>query len=409
MKNRLAEFPKTPNLIDWYEKNAEKAVYKVNGHFHTPFSFSAFSEISQVFELAKKENVKILGINDFYVTDGYEDFYNLCEKNQCFPLFNIEFIALSKQQQVQDIRVNDPNNPGRTYFSGKGLDFPVSFDTDTQENLKKLRSESQRQVAEMISKLNAHLVDINADFTFSYEEIKNKFAKELVRERHIAKALRVKIHKQFDNPLQRAAFFEKLYSGKKPNADMSDEVAVENEIRANLLKKGGKAFVPEDPKAFLNVKQVCDIILNGGGIPCYPVLLDDKNGNYTDFEANKEKMLNELKAKNVFAVELIPGRNSLEALQDFVHFFYQNNFIVTFGTEHNTPKMQPLSVRCRGEAELTDELKQIAYNGACIIAAHQYLRAQNKEGYTDLTGKAKTDEYQEFVRLGKAVIEYFIK
>ena len=190
---------------------------------------------------------------------------------------------------------------------------------------------------------------------------------------------------------------------------MSDEAAVENEIRGNLLKKGGKAFVPEDPKAFLSIEQVRDIILNGGGIPCYPVLLDDKNGNYTDFEADKEKMLNELKEKNIFAVELIPGRNSLEALQDFVRFFYQNNFIVTFGTEHNTPKMQPLTVSCRDGVELTDELKKIAYEGAAIIAAHQYLRAQNKDGYTRLTGKDKTDQYQEFVRMGKAVIEYFMQ
>ena len=35
---------------------------------------------------------------------------------------------------------------------------------------------------------------------------------------------------------------------------------------------------------FLPFQSVCDIILAGGGIPTYPFLADNVNGEYTDFE-----------------------------------------------------------------------------------------------------------------------------
>ena len=51
---------------------------EANGHIHTPYSFSAFSDLDSLFLMAKNENVSLLGINDFYVTDGYSAFYDGC-------------------------------------------------------------------------------------------------------------------------------------------------------------------------------------------------------------------------------------------------------------------------------------------------------------------------------------------
>jgi len=118
--------------------------------------------------------------------------------------------------------------------------------------------------------------------------------------------------------------------------------------------------------------------------------------------------LNELESKNIYCIELIPGRNDINILKDFVNFFHENNFIITFGTEHNTPELKPVSVAARGNVPLDDELKKISWEGACVIAAHQYLHARNEEGYVKLDGKANTDKLDEFIELGKAVIEKFI-
>jgi hypothetical protein len=105
-----------------------------------------------LFEKAQDENVKVLGINDFYTTDGFEPFHQLSLQYRIFPLFNIEFMGLLKEEQEKGIRVNDPNNPGRMYFCGKGLDFPVSPDSPSQEKISKLRRESHFQVKEMTVK-----------------------------------------------------------------------------------------------------------------------------------------------------------------------------------------------------------------------------------------------------------------
>lgn len=407
--NTLSQFPPKNDLLAWHKAQNSDRVLKTNAHIHTPYSFSAFSDLEQIFELAQKEQVKVLGINDFYTTSGYAGFYELALKNKVFPLFNVEFMGLSPQEQAQGIRINDPKNPGRIYFCGKGLDFPVALPAQRQEKLNKLIAESQKQTAQMTEKLNDWLAEINAGFSLDFQEIKNRYAKELVRERHIAKALRIAIEEQFETSEKQQGFLKKLYSGKQPTATTADFVALEGELRSQLLKAGGKAFVKENPDAFLLLPEIVQTILAAGGIPCYPVLLDDAKGNFTDFEADQERLLEKLSAKKVFCVELIPGRNSLEELEKFVSFFHQNGFVVTFGTEHNTPYLAPLSLSARNSTPLSENLEQIAYQGAALIAAHQYLRAQGDEGYVDATGTPARQRREEFVALGKAVIEYFMR
>jgi hypothetical protein len=403
----FTRFPDEYLLLSESGKKFNK-VLLVNGHFHTPFSFSAFTEIEQVFRMAEAENVQVLGINDFYTTDGYAEFAELSVKYRIFPLFNIEFMSLQKDLQEANIRVNDPANPGRTYFSGKGLSSPLILAEEQLNLLWSVQYESNLQTAEMVEKLNDLLVEVNAGFSFTFDGLKAKYAKNMLRERHIAKALRISIDDKFSNLEEKKAFYEKVFSGKEVKSNLNDVVALENEIRNNLLKSGGRAFVPEDPKAFLSLEQVRDIIIKAGGIPCYPVLLDDAKGNFTDYERNKASLYETLVSKNVYSIELIPGRNTFDVLKEFVSYFRSKNFLITFGTEHNTPQLDPVKVSCSGGVELDADLERIGFEGACIIAAHQYLVAKGKEGYLDMNGIAKTNEYDKFVELGQAVINYFI-
>ena len=260
----------------------------------------------------------------------------------------------------------------------------------------------------MVEKLNAFLVENGIDIQFDAAEVQTRLAKNLFRERHIAQAIRMAVFEKEETDLGRAKLFNRIFQGKELKSAIDDVAGLENEIRGNLLKAGGAAFVPEDPKAFLSLDEVMDLIIDAGGIPCYPVLLDFGNGNFTDYEADKEKLLQELLKNDVYSIELIPGRNKYEILKDFVKFFNENGFVITFGSEHNTPQLDPLKLSCGGGIDLDDELKQINYEGTAVIAAHQYLLAKGKEGY--LKGKkAKTEEKAYFIELGKEVIEFFHK
>ena len=406
--NFLFGFPAFDKLTKEMEGHSFPDYREANGHIHTPYSFSAFSDLDSVFKMAVSEKIAVLGINDFFVTDGYESFHKGCLENKIFPLFNIEFIGLLREEQKKGIRINDPNNPGRIYFSGKGLDYPFHTGFMLKKQLKSVIRESQVQIKAMIAKLNQLIEPINPSLKFSYENIKKEFAHDLVRERHIAKALRILAIRKFPTPEEQLHFIETLYGGKKSKTGLSNSAALENEIRSNLLKSGGAAFVEEDEKSFLELKKIIRIIVKAGGIPCYPVLLDDPSGKFTEFESDPEKLYISLKDLGIECIELIPGRNDFTILKNFAEFFHKKGFIITFGTEHNTPEMIPLTVTARGSIPIDESLKRIAWEGVCVIAAHQYLRADGRQGYVLPDGTHSIKQMRELINLGQLVIEYFL-
>lgn len=408
MKNFLSEFPSYDKLINEMKGISHPEYRESNGHIHTPYSFSAFIALDTAFNMAVKEKIAVLGINDFYVTDGYAAFHKGCLLNKIFPLFNIEFIGLLKDEQKRGIRINDPNNPGRIYFSGKGLDFPLQLSWIYRRQLKTVKRESQVQIKAMIAKLNRLIEEKNPDKKLSYPIIKRVYAHELVRERHIAKALRELALTVSHSEEEQMGFIENLYGGKKSKTSFKNPAALENEIRSNLLKSGGAAFVEEDANSFLELRKIIKIIIKAGGIPCYPVLLDDPSGNFTEFESDPQKLYISLKNLGIECIELIPGRNDSAILKNFVEFFHEKGFIITFGTEHNTPEMLPLTVTTRGSKPLDESLKKIAWEGACVIAAHQYLRADGRQGYVLPDGTHSIKQMRELKNLGQLVIEYYL-
>lgn len=404
----LDDFPSLADLKLKFNKNNLPVFREANAHIHTPYSFSAFPDMATIFRMAKDEEIAALGINDFFVSDGYEDFNVGSVQNRIFPLFNIEFIGLLKEEQKKGIRVNDPNNPGRIYFCGKGLDYPFNPGFFQNLRLKSVIRESQNQMKAMISKLNRIFEPVNPSITLSYENIKSKYAKDLVRERHLAKAVRSAAAEAYPDQAEQIRFLEKIYGGKKSKAAAGNPSQLENEIRSNLLKSGGAAFVEENEDSFLELDKIIKIIIKAGGIPCYPVLLDDPSGNYTEFESDKEKLAKALSALKIGCIELIPCRNSLSVLREFVTYFHERNFLVTFGTEHNTPEMVPLTVTARGSEKLDDELKRIAWESVCVIAAHQYLRAKGMQGYVLPDATTSVNQKRDLSLLGRLVIEFFL-
>ena len=314
----------------------------VNAHLHTPYSFSAFSSVDEALDKAAAEGVKVVGINDFYSMDGYAAWKEGCAARGLFPLLGIEFISLNAEDQAAGLRVNDPNNPGRTYISGKGLAFPVRLAGEEARLLASVRACSNEQCREMCAKLNEWLKAEGKNVVLDFEQIKERLTCGLVRERHLAKALRLALC-----------------------PDTPDPAKVENELRSKLLKAGGAAFVPESPEAFLPMDTVRHIIEAAGGIPTYPFLGDDAKGHFTDFEADT------LVRRGFHSVEFITTRNTTAVLEQYAGYLEDEGFIVTFGSEHNTPAMEPVRLRTRDAGELSDKLKAINYRGACAVAAHQ--------------------------------------
>lgn len=381
----------------------------VNAHLHTPYSFSAFDTLTDSLERAVAENVKVVGINDFYTTAGYTQWNEECRKRHLYPLFNIEFISLHKADQEAGVRVNDPNNPGRTYLSGKGLACPASLPEPYASQLAGVCTATHEQVKQMCEKLNELLARKGKDIVLDFEWIKQNLTNGSIRERHLAKALRIKAQEKYgDAEEELTAFFAELFEGKPLKSNLKDLAGLENEIRGNLLKAGGAAFVAETPAAFLPVEDVRQIILAAGGIPTYPFLADDAKGNFTQFEADVRKTAAELKRRGFFSVEFIPTRNSLEVLEEYAGYLHDSGFVVTFGSEHNTPAMEPIELSARGGVPLSAKLRQINYEGACVVAAHQELVKSGKQGYVDSTGRPDVGKRDDYIAFGDQAIKAVI-
>ena len=349
-----------------------KKIIDVNAHLHTPYSFSAFTDVRQALDMAAAEDVRIVGINDFYSMDGYREWSDECAARHLYPMFNIELISLNSEDQAAGLRVNDPNNPGRTYLSGKGLAYPVILSGKEAQMLADVRAESNAQVERMCAKLNAHLDEVKAGFNVDFKHIVKELTRGSVRERHLAKALRMAVDAKADKIQDRLALYERIFGGQPLKSAPDNEAAVENEIRSKLLKAGGAAFVPEDPKAFLPMETVCQIIKAAGGIPTYPFLADDAKGNFTDFEGDLQKAADTLKKRGIKSVEFITTRNTTAVLEEYSGYLQDEGFIVTFGSEHNTPALEPIRLRTRDNAEgLSEKLRETNYRGACAVAAHQ--------------------------------------
>lgn len=381
----------------------------VNAHLHTPYSFSAFDTVAQATQMAADEEVRVIGINDFNTMDGYGKWNEECRKRKIYPLFNIEFISLHTEDQANGVRVNDPDNPGRTYISGKGLAYPVQIEGECAEQLANVREDANHQVERMCEKLNEVLSDAESPFTLDFDGIQKELSRGVVRERHLAKALRIKAYAEFaDDEKELQRFFERLFAGKKMNSVLDNHAAVEGEIRSNLLKAGGAAFIPEAPDAFLPLEEVRQIILAARGIPTYPFLADNAKGEFTDFERDLEKVAKTLKKRGIYSVEFITTRNSVETLEKYAGYLYDNGFIVTFGSEHNSAMMEPIKLTARGGKPLTEMFKRIGYYGACVVAAHQDIVQSGLPGYVGKDGEVDVSKREDFIKHGDAIIKSVI-
>ncbi len=433
---------------------------KANGHLHTPYSFSAFGSVDEALDQAMREGVKVVGINDFFTTRGYAEWAAGCAERHLYPLFNIEFTGRSREEgsdgsRAEDScgswtevsgnaqaevarRFNDPANPERIYLSGKGLRSSGVIPEPYASRLAVAVADSEGQVKAMCVKINGLPTVQEAEIRLDTAKIRAELTGGMLRERHLAKALRLAAKRRFseDEAGEKAgektgaeAFYEHLFGGKatslqscenekladakptdtKPAYAKLADAKLENEIRAKLLKPGGPAFVPEEEDNILHINEIRDIILAGGGIPTYPFLGDYEPGKFTEFEADIETACRALKQLGFHSAEFITTRNSIEVLEKYAQHLWDEGFIVTFGSEHNTPAPEPVELFARAGVPLTETLNRIGYLGACVIAAHQSEVAQGREGYLDGEGNAKIAERTEFVRLGDKIIKQTIK
>ncbi|MFW6152712.1 MAG: hypothetical protein ACOC6C_07020, partial [Verrucomicrobiota bacterium] len=343
----------------------------------------------------------------------YERFRKLAKEHRVFPLFGMEIIARDKELLDKGIRINDPANPGKLYICGKGLtDFnPMSPRGD--ELIKIIRRNDSERMRQMTDKLSSFFARKGIPVELSAEKIIGRLQQRyrvnvesiVLQERHIAQAFQEAVFEQV--PLeQRAESLSKVF-GDYCNESSDDPCALQGTIRSHLMKAGKPCFVEE---TFVRPDQARELILETGGIVCYPVLADGASQR-TEYETPVSGLIERLQEQGIRMVEFIPVRNSKEVLMEYVPAIREAGIAAVAGTEHNSPKLLPLEPDCSDGQKIPDEINRIFREGACIIAAHQSMNLQGKCGFTDKNGSLNPEygNIEDCIRdlsgIGKDIIE----
>lgn len=359
----------------------------VNTHVHFPPNFSAYTTVDEAIQAGKDQNVAAMGISNFYDQTVYGQFRDAALDAGITPLYGLEFITLIPELAEEGIRINDPSNPGRMYLCGKGIDPFKEKSPRAQEIAAKIRKGNDERAEAMITQLAAWYAENGFDTGLTPEVIALSVAQRggvpvewvSLQERHIARAFQEAV-----SALPREEQVEaltRLYGGVAPEADLDNPGSLQGEIRSRLLKTGTPGFAPEVPLSF---DEAYEYILAMDGIPVYPTLADGSDP-ICPFEDPATELAQNLLERGIHMAELIPIRNTVACVDEYVRAYQDAGLLVIAGTEHNTPDRIPLDPACV-DGPVSDYARQVFYDSACVIAAHQQLVSEGKPGYVDSEG-----------------------
>jgi hypothetical protein len=388
------------------------SVRKANTHVHLPPNFSAFLSVDQAIALARQQDIRVLGVSNYYDFSVYADFAARARRQGIYPLFGLEIIALLEDLQRASILINDPGNPGRMYLCGKGIVQFAPMNRAATGILGWIRqndAERMRRMVELLEQVfSRHGIHTALDERRILDRIVQRFKVDgravFLQERHIAEAFEEAFVRLVPPDERR----EKLSAilGTPSRAAPDDHPKMQHEIRSFLMKVGKPAFVPE---RFVDFSQAYRLVLELGGIPCFPTLADGASP-VCAYEDPPEKLADALRRNRVYCAEFIPIRNKPEVLERYVRTLRDDGIVVTAGTEHNTTDLLPLEPECAGRRAVPDGIKEIFWEGACVVVAHQFLSLHRMCGYVDKDGSLNPgfpdleSRISSLAKLGAAVL-----
>jgi hypothetical protein len=359
----------------------------VNAHIHLPPNFSAFDTVEQAVSLAAAQSVRVLGASNYYDYQVYRDFADRAGRHRIYPLFGLEIIALLDDLQAAGVKINDPGNPGKMYICGKGISRFDPMSEEAARLLRVIRETDSARMSRMVARLAGVFAAAGLELGLNEEAIKQYIVRRhgsdpasvYLQERHVAQAFQEALFERVDEA-GRAAELAQLFG--TPSKNPHGPVVVQNEIRSYLMKAGRPAYVAE---TFVGFDHAYRLILALGGIPCYPTLADGASP-ICGFEEPVEKLIAEIRYRGIHCAEFIPIRNSPEVLRRHVVAMREAGLAVTAGTEHNTLDLLPMEPTCVDGQPIPDDLNEIFWEGACVVAAHQSLTAGGEAGFVDSAG-----------------------
>jgi hypothetical protein len=381
------------------------AMLRTNTHIHTPYSFSPFETMERIVASAKEEDIAALGINDNATCEGFAEFAALCSRFRIYPIFNMEFLVRQDDLKTDTSLRNAPADRGFLYLCGKSLMHPLDLSTDHQNLLVASWKKTQDHVWGIIGRLNDYLTKVKIDISIDYNDVRKRYAKKIVHERHVARALHDALIQTYTIPAAFENALTRLSGGEALAAHRHDPVWIQNEIYDKVLVSNPAVASSTEKIHYMRLHEAFSLILDGGGIPCYSIGAITVN-RVAECENEAAKLAETLERSRIFAVDFFPLRNEFEILKTYARVFAGRGFCITFGTGQNTPERMSFVPAFFGNQPLDEDLSRIGWEGACILAAHQEMRKTNRSGFVDNQGAlmVTNDSRSDFIAIGEKAI-----
>jgi hypothetical protein len=336
----------------------------INTHVHTAKSFSLFASPAAAAWQAYLAGIAVFGINDHYTLAGHREFGEACRILDIRPAFSMEAVAMWEEAERQGRTVNDPDNPGRTYLTAKGItrDFPPGC--RGERDLARMNAallERNREITARLAALCEERLGVSDAITF--DDVLRLTPHGQPTERHVSQAVARFLEEKFPSAERRREQLARLTGAEVAAEILADPASLQNLIRSQLIKAGKPAYVEESSAAFIPVERMVSLAEDLDAIPTYPVL-----GNpVTPWEEDLEELCDRLERLRIRALEVIPDRNTRERLRAIVQCAARRGLPIFNGTEHNTPSPRPLVDKFFFDEEFRPHFER----GAEFLLAHQ--------------------------------------
>jgi len=373
-----------------------------NMHCHSFFSFNAYGySPSALAWVARKNGYGLMGIVDFDVLDGVEEFLAACTSVGVRASAAMETRVYIPE--FGDREINSPGEPGVYYYMGIGF-TTSSAPQSVAHLLADLRKRAEQRNRAMVERINAYLDPVQLDYA---RDVLTRTPAGNATERHMLAAYTQAAAEHFADPT--SFWAEKLkMSVDQVAAQLKDMPTFQNTVRSKLMKRGGVGYVQPEAGSFPTVEQVNQLTVACGALPCATWL-----DGYSAGEQAMGELMELLISKGAAALNIVPDRNwniadpetrrkKVANLHQVVELARQLEIPLNVGTEMNAygnkliddfdvPEMLPV--------------RDAFIDGAYFIYGHTLLQQALGLGYqsewarANLPGRAERNHF--YTRIGR--------
>ena len=355
---------------------------KVNLHAHSFYSYNAMGySPTHIVWRARREGLRAVGLVDFDVFDGIDEFFRAGELLGIPTVAGMETRAYIPQFAAREI--NSPGEPGIAYHMVMGVTRSAMADPTAREFASMLRSGARRRNQSVVERVNACLDPVALDYE---ADVLPLSPSGTPTERHLCLAYETKAEAVYGDRAERVRFWaDRLAAPPGEVAELLDDSRrLQALIRAKTMKRGGVGYQKPTPESFPLTTDVNRFALAVGGIPTATWLDGTSPG-----EQDIEELLDLHMAAGVAALNIIPDRNwnvaeartkdlKVGNLYRIVELAGARHLPLVVGTEMNAPGLKFVDDFDAPElAPVVDAFLR----GAAVLVGHTAAVLDGEGGY----------------------------